>query len=205
MDARTWETVLSPELTPRTTSTMALQTLSMSEERKINHLPQIERKAGQIDPDLLIRFLHVVNGRRPWPIFLTGPAGFGKTCAALVICDHAAGWYRSVRHFLTDIIDAQYGRLENDKGYKITLAGYWRRIREANFTVLDELGTSEKVSPHHYDWLCEFIEIRYNKPAIYISNLSLHKIQLVYDDRIASRLAAGTVIEVEGEDRRIKR
>src|SRR5262249_12878111 len=81
----------------------------------------------------------------------------------------------------------------------------WERIANAPLIVLDEIGSKERVSDHHYETVKGVLDKRHGRPLICISNLNLDEIKNVYDDRIASRLAAGTVFELLGEDRRLFR
>ncbi len=81
----------------------------------------------------------------------------------------------------------------------------WKEWTEARLTVLDELGSREKVGDFVYNTTKQLIDVRAGKPLIVISNLDLNALGVLYDDRITSRLAAGTVVRVEGEDRRVNR
>ena len=85
---------------------------------------------------------------------------------------------------------------------KITERQVWEEWSSARLTVLDELGIREAVTSASYEVMAKAIDSRENKPAVYISNLPLDGIKQVYDRRISSRLAAGTVITMSG-DRRV--
>ena len=50
--------------------------------------------------------------------------------------------------------------------------------------------------------LFDLMEWRRGKPLVITSNKSPEDIGAIYDDRILSRLSAGTVLEIVGPDRR---
>src|SRR5437868_6300640 len=56
-------------------------------------LPSVQRSADLIDKDLRATINRLINGNEPWPLFLHGPAGTGKTAAALCLMDFAGGRY----------------------------------------------------------------------------------------------------------------
>ena len=147
----------------------------------------------------------VCQGRAPWPLTLWGSVGTGKSCAALCVLDRCifSRRYYTVTDFCERARLAALGELED-----MTITGFWDYWRRADITCLDELGSRssrEKVSDHHYETVKRAIDARHGQPAIWISNLSLEELAQVYDDRIASRLSEGTVIAMNGEDRRLKR
>lgn len=167
--------------------------------------PQLHRSITQVDPHLLRYFSKLVDGVAAWPLVLYGPVGTGKTCAALALMDHVvttpkswakrAACYYTVRALCRELIDSWSTR-ESSAG-KV-----WAAIRSSQIATLDELGARE-VSEHHFDAVCEWIDARTNRPAIYITNKTLDEIAKLYDDRVASRLASGTVVSLSGSDRRI--
>jgi DNA replication protein DnaC len=142
-----------------------------------------------------------------WPLFLFGPVGTGKSCAALWLLDHAGGVYFTVPDLTEKLIESMAGRLvwQGEPGHSGTLwpDGFWRRVSNASLVVLDEIGCRNAVSDHHYEAVKKMIDIRHGRPLICISNLNLEAIEKVYDDRVASRLASGTVFELDGNDRRL--
>jgi hypothetical protein len=44
--------------------------------------------------------------------------------------------------------------------------------------------------------------MRKGRPVVIVSNHDLRKLSEIYDERIVSRLSAGTVLEIRGQDRR---
>ena len=71
------------------------------------------------------------------------------------------------------------------------------------FVILDEIGGRDRVSDHHYEAVKTLLDVRQGKPLMVLSNLGLSEIEKVYDDRIASRLATGTIVRVDAKDRRL--
>lgn len=140
----------------------------------------------------------VVTGE--WPITMLGPVGTGKTCAALCLLDLVGTRrYTTVQTMCDELIAAQ--RDDADRGP----TDWWHRWSRAKCCVLDELGTRDKVSEFQYECVKRAIDSREGAPLICISNATIGELANLYDDRIASRLAGGTVIHFTGDDRRIAR
>jgi len=173
-------------------------------------MPMMARSVDQIDPILRRIIRALVMGEEPWPLFIHGPVGTGKSCAALCLLDHTmgGGMYYTVSGLCALLIQSQQGRLERSyelcHGETIFPDKLWKWIASAKLVVLDEIGCRDSVSDHHYDAVKQCIDERERKPFIAISNLSPDKLARTYDDRIFSRLARGTVFTLEGKDRRLQ-
>ena len=154
------------------------------------------RDHTRIDPAIKEKLATILR----WPLFLFGFPGTGKTCAALCMADTGrSAVYRRVPDMLDELIRMSKGDLKKDD------AVWWTTWESVGIVILDELGSREQVSDFHYENVLKAIDSREDKPAIFISNLPIHKLVNIYDARIASRLAAGTVIEFTGPDRRLQR
>lgn len=69
--------------------------------------------------------------------------------------------------------------------------------------MLDDLGV-RKPSEGMFHLLFDVLEIRKSLPTVITSNKTLDELSEIYTDgRIYSRLAAGTVLMMTGDDRRI--
>ena len=147
-----------------------------------------------------------VESRR-WPLFLYGPVGTGKTCAAWCVVDEIpGGGYRIVKtvsEISDELMAAQGGNFAR-AGFSISANEWWDRWNTAAVCVLDELGTRGAVSAAQYENVYRAIDRRKGKPLVVISNLSPDELVTsgAYDDRVMSRAASGTIVEFTGEDRR---
>lgn len=147
----------------------------------------------------------LAGGRARWPLVLTGEPGTGKTCAALALADWTLGQriYEQLPWLVQSLIDANQGLVCDDTGQRIRGRTIWLGWAGADLTILDELGSRDTVTDYQYETLKRAIDTRHGKPCIWISNLSLDRLAGVYDDRIASRLAEGTVFDAGAKDRRL--
>jgi len=118
--------------------------------------------------------------------------------------DHFGGWYLPLPDLASLIIDAQLGRLTWSSGYARTVKDLRKDWNDANLIVLDEIGSRSQVSDHHYETLKRALDDCEGRPLVLISNHDLETLERIYDDRIASRIAAGTIVQLNG-DRRLQR
>jgi len=202
--------LLPPESTPMSARRSARLPLRLHPRPTVRHLPAKVRQIGAIEGALRQTIRQLASGEAPWPLLIWGPVGTGKTCAALCLLDHAGGDYLTAAELAEKVIAAQQGRLEHDYGHggdavTFTPERYWAHLGKQPLIVLDELGARERVSDHAYESTKRLIDLREGRPLIALSNLDLALLAERYDDRIASRLAAGTVCRLEGEDRRLTR
>jgi DNA replication protein DnaC len=165
-----------------------------------------------IDRDLWATIRGLFEGKQPWPLFLHGSTGTGKTCAMLALSDHvyplnwrAQGWpiYKDAEELSIDLIDAQQGRAFTAHGAPISTSYIWNEIARSCFVILDEVGARSTVTDFRYDTVKRVLDKRHGKALAVVSNLPLPQIAELYDDRVASRLAAGTVVCLDGPDRRL--
>ena len=129
------------------------------------------------------------------PIYIHGSVGAGKTGLASVMYRLAKRpIWRRADSFLLDL---SMGR--SDDTYRTEL----RKAAEASLLVLDDLGI-RKPSEGMFHLLFDVLEVRKSKPTIITSNKTLVELCEHYtDERIFSRLAAGTIMQITGEDRRV--
>ncbi|MCE9604620.1 MAG: hypothetical protein K8U03_06905, partial [Planctomycetia bacterium] len=157
--------------------------------------PHINRSLRLVSHDLLQVFECLAGGTARWPLFLWGGAGGGKTCAALALCDIAATAAFWELDRLASFVVQRSDEVDSEL----------RRLAEKELIVIDEIGTRLKSGDLHYATLkmaCDVREQHANRAMIAISNVAPHDIEGIYDDRIASRLLAGTVFELRDDDRR---
>lgn len=146
-------------------------------------------------------------------LYITGPAGVGKTHLATAWLAHLAPGLA--------VIDAQYGRVTYRSALWASVPGIlcelratfggraggemevMRRYASAAILVLDDLG-AQKVT----DWTVESLYLLVSKrlndclPTIVTSNLKLGDLSRV-DNRMASRLGGMAYQELLGNDRRL--
>jgi len=136
-----------------------------------------------------------VNPAPRFPIYVTGSVGTGKTGLAAVMYRIAQRpIWRRADSFLLDL---SMGR--SDDTYRSEV----RKAAQASLLVLDDLGI-RKPSEGMFHLLFDLLELRKTKPTIITSNKTLDELSDQYTDgRIYSRLAAGTVMTIAGEDRRM--
>lgn len=167
---------------------------------------RISRNPAMIADSLRATIRGCINGEQAWPLLIFGPAGAGKTSAALCVLDFATGSYHTASGLCSMLIQSQQGRLEwvyEGRGGTIWPEKMWSRIASMPFVALDEIGGRDRVTDHHYEAVKTMLDVRQGKPLMVLSNLGLPELEKIYDDRIASRLASGTVVRLEGKDRRL--
>ena len=164
-------------------------------------LASINRERDQIAEPLRAASRECMAGERNWPLVIIGEAGSGKTCSALCMVDYLGGEYWVANQWVDRIREAKMGRATWESGYPATELELWRQWSRSKLCVLDELGARSQVSDHHYETIKRCIDDRHGKPLVCISNLNMKELAGVYDDRIASRLSAGTIVVTEGDRR----
>lgn len=143
-----------------------------------------------VHPDLLAQFRELTEGQRDWPLYLFGPAGAGKTRAALSLCDHVPqSYFLTLEQLGTEVLDRRDG---------VT----WRYLPDYELVAIDELATRLNAGDLEYTALKRFADTREERPTIYISNVAPDELVSIYDDRIGSRVLCGTVFHLNDHDRR---
>lgn len=148
------------------------------------------------------------KGKAPWPLFISGDAGGGKSRFALLVND----WYGGIVSDFANIVDeyrlCKCGELRDERYENAPImreASYRQRMREFSLVVVDDIGQRDD-SDHARETLMMILNEREGPhPTVLISNLPLSKLSALYDDRVASRMAAGTVVSVHGTDMRLDR
>jgi hypothetical protein len=142
-----------------------------------------------VQPELRKLFRALGRAERPWPLYLWGGVGHGKT--------------EAVRAFCRRVYKAHYWTVDDIMARR-PWEEFWGSL---SLTVLDELGLprpSDGARDYDYDCVKNLLDWRRDRPAIYVSNRPLDEIDRLYDTRIKSRLGAGTVYELRDHDRRLR-
>jgi len=162
---------------------------------RVRLLPRIPRRLDLVDPELLAILRRLVEGHERWPLFLHGPPGTGKTCAALALCDISeTAAYTTPEELCNRVMDASTANSE-----------LWEWVGSKHLAILDELGSRARVTDLPYMAVKDFADAREragNPATIFISNLQPTGILKLYDDRVASRLLSGTIHHLIASDRR---
>lgn len=184
--------------------------LSLNGHAKPRIRPAVIRERDEVPGNLWAAIVRCAAGELPWPLLVYGGVGTGKTCAGLVLCDYLAG-SAIYRDFVTLCAEHQSCKMGAHWWYgthgetRVSPEYYWQNWNEMQLAILDEIGAREVASDHVYETLKRALDERDRKPLMLISNLSPQRIAEVFDDRIASRCVAGTVINLAGDDRRLTR
>ncbi len=169
-----------------------------------------EADADQVSEKLRAVVLDTIQADR-WPIYMFGPQGRGKTCAAACLYvrwPERALWYdvaTAVRQVMTCRSNgAGFVTLSaNGREYELTESQILNRIACHSLVVFDDVGIREPTEAQ-FATFYEMVNSRVGKPTIVTGNIEPNELEDVYDGRIASRLLAGTVLHVVGQDRRIE-
>jgi hypothetical protein len=168
---------------------------------RVQHRLEALRLRERIPRPIETAMCDVVSGKRPWPLVLCGGPGVGKTCASLYLADRCRGLARYTTFgALTETVRrAKCGELWDEGSHAETRLypeDVWERWQRATLAVLDELGVRGDPSEFAREVLTEAIDRRFCRPLVVASNLDLDRLAGLYDDRVASRLAAGTVVNL---------
>ena len=161
-------------------------------------MPNVRRSMAQVDPELVGVFRRLVAGENPWPLFLHGPVGVGKTLAALSLADHA----RTAAYFTADGLCNTLLELRDQPAM---VRGLWDAIDGKHLVIIDELGLRGNVSEFFYGTIkrvADARELNAGRVGIFISNLDANQLVRIFDDRLGSRLFCGSHFHLTGRDRR---
>ena len=158
-------------------------------------LAGIPRSPKLVDRGLMRAFAGLALGDLRWPLLIHGEAGCGKTRAALCFADstRAASYYTAER--VADLI------------MRDGFPDFPGEGSDPVLIILDEIGERGKASDLAYQAVKRMLDDseKYNRNVLVaISNNTPAELATIYDDRVASRLVAGTVFHLQGKDRRVR-
>lgn len=171
------------------------QPLNLQAAPAVRLQPKVQRSMALVDGQLREVFRQLVSGTLCWPLLIHGPAGCGKTLAALCLCDYMAHpVFRTVEQLTQEVYRPD--------------AYVWETARQESLFVIDEVGMGDAtLDPHLREYhalkrFCDYREEHANRCAIYISNLEPDELKAVYDVRIHDRITCGEVFHLDGPSRR---
>ncbi len=181
-----------------------------NESRVRRCCPAVHRDRDQVDPAARERVRQIIEHDGPWPLTILGAVGCGKTCLALCVADWWGGhrapdvFYWTASELGGMLADAKCGRLYYSRGAPRSERALLDDLGHYGLVVIDELGLRSEPSETEYDAVKRTLDVRQGRATITLANLSLAEIANAYDERIVSRLAAGTILEMRGPDRRLR-
>lgn len=179
------------------------------------------REISLIDPKLRDAIRGLVKGELPWPLFLTGKPGRGKTAAVLALADHVnralyVRFPRLLKWFYWSsqpggvVVERQLFQEHAAPDRQLTWKSdtynereFFKLLQDVPLLVIDDVATRSSYTDPQFDNFYEVLEDRKRKPTVIASNLSLDELGDVFDDRIKSRIARGTIFTLQGADRRL--
>lgn len=166
--------------------------------------------ADQMDGAVL-QEIRTLKQTRKWPLLLTGDVGTGKTCSAVCLYNAYQTlpmWHRSDDLLLAMSLGRNGGvQVETFNEYgelyrkAIPYSDFIGRVSRTCCLFLDDLGTRKPTEPMQQA-LFDLLEYRKGKAVCVTTNKTIPEIAELYDDRIADRFVAGTVIRFRGKSRR---
>lgn len=145
-----------------------------------------------------------------WPLYLFGHTGGGKTFAAALIYSRwkqTAAWWT-----LTELCDfvrgyntanTQMVKRADGSEVSLSLTKFWAWVANLGLVVIDELGTKQSTD-QRYDTFLRLLDSRTGRPLILTGNLDIEVgVPRAYDERIQSRILAGTILHCKSQDKRL--
>ncbi len=182
---------------------------ALSESRACRCCPGIHRDRAMVDPAVRERVRRIIEQGGPWPLTVLGPVGCGKTCLALCVADYwqarraPDAFYFTTSELGAMLADARCGRLCYPRGALRSERSLFDDLEHYGLVIVDELGLRTTPPESEYDAVKRTLDARQGRPMVVLANLSLVQLGAIYDERIISRLAAGTILEMRGPDRRL--
>jgi len=184
----------------------------------LDHLPDAFdfATAGAISPQLRADLKAAIESG-PWPILMHGRPGNGKSsAAAIAVASHLLKHGQSSAFFWTWetlVANLLTARKRKDRSFPVKHGDDWFQRHESFVTkrladprcliVLDDFAVS-RLADWDFGLMFELVNCMRTGHVILTSNNSTEQMILkeIIDERIASRLSAGTIITVTGADRR---
>lgn len=156
----------------------------------------------------LLQALRQAFTDRSFPIYLAGPVGVGKSFAAALVytkinCTVTMACYCDL---INTAIEAErtgevHRTLDSGQVIEMTKGQWWHWLETVGLVIVDEIGTG-LVNEWRTEMLWRLLEIRKHKPLLMTGNIGINAIGEQFDQRIQSRLIEGTIVQLDGKDKR---
>lgn len=181
-------------------------TTGQSKRKFIRDAPFESSATWEGVPEALVKCLRDTVKKNQWPILMYGPPGTGKTSAMVCLyrtLGKSPRWWNAVEFVrLVQRCRKDGHVLFEGSAYECGESSIWKtRVERPDLLFVDDIGLRAPTDSQ-YEIIYELINRRGDKPTIYTTNKSLTELGQMYDGRIKSRLGAGAIIEVKGQDRR---
>ena len=173
----------------KTTQALKLNLPQGYTHAKWESVPDAARLRG-----MLRRLNNLPHDQSEWPLYMYGRPGTGKTCLAALIY---AAYKRQPLWRRADELLIEIGTSRAD-GYGTLKT----KLEGSPCVFLDDLGVrppTEAMTQALFD----LMELRARRPLVIVSNHTPDALAKIYDERIVSRITAGTTLEIVGQDRRV--
>jgi chromosomal replication initiation ATPase DnaA len=187
-----------------------LATIEPFPTRRLRYRVDLIRDKDRVPRPIRDAFTACRLGKSPWPLFLAGPVGSGKTRFVLLVCDWYGGRYITMTDLCEEYRKAKMGELREEARWTDTFISesrYRELIGAERVLIIDDIG-QRLLSEHSRETLMMALTEREGPhPMILTSNLTLAELASPdganYDDRLVSRIGAGTVVNFDGPDLRV--
>lgn len=168
--------------------------------------PEVARAPARVPERISAAFRQCRLGHLPWPLMLSGTVGVGKTRACLCMHDQFGGRYEELATYADDFGLVRRGEFRDRRWInepKLSERDWIKLIRDERLIIVDDIGRRAKESDHVLDTLIRVLNAREGgHPLVLVTNLTPEELAHNYNDRIASRMVAGTVVNVDSIDQR---
>ncbi len=169
-------------------------------------MPDLYRDPDRVPRKLRDAFNECRKGRSPWPLLVAGSVGIGKTRFCLLVNDYYGGRYDELSILADEFAMVRRGEFRDLRWTtqpKVFERDWLNMMRDERIVIVDDIGRREDESEHVRDTLIRILNSREGgRPLVLVSNLDAETLAKVYGDRIASRMNAGTVMDLAGKDKR---
>lgn len=179
-------------------------------------LKGVERRPDLVPANLREAFKACRKGKAPWPLMVHGGAGAGKSRFAMLVKDWYGGLLIDFADIQAEYVRLRRGELIADDSLILNTGGDWKvserywigELKTHRIATLDDIGRKgDTETSTARECLIRFMDARLCMPVVLISNLSPEQLAdpNIYDDRVASRMCAGTVVNVGDTDMRLEK